>query len=535
MPRYAIVSLLTLLLAMASCSKRQSATERAAQEGVLLLGNGEEPSSLDPHIATSVAEAHILYSLFEGLVSPDPDNPNDIAPGVASSWIYSPEEKSYRFTLRPDARWSDGSPVTADDFKRSVQRALDPKFATAYPEMFFDIRNAKDYYLGKIDSFESVGLKALSDHQLEIALGNLAPNFLNKLKHFAWLPAPIRTLESLGDWKSRSTRWTTPQTMVSNGPFILETWSPSSVIEVKRNASYWDDQNVLLNKIRFFPYENAQLESRAFRSKQLHATDKIPVEELGDPLDEEAGQRFDPFLATSYLIFNTSSPQLANLEFRKALALAIDKESLVANINRSGRAASSFTPAGLASYTPPVSSQYEPNEARRVFEKTFPDGSAAPKLTFTVSNIPASRAIAEAIQSMWSETLGLEIELLNMEAKSLFSSLTAGDFEVSYLLWSGDYEDPVSFLGLWSSRNSANRARWENASFDNLLENAAAENDPSARLDLLSRAESILLEQTPIVPLIWRTKNFYLDSSVTNWPPALLDMRSYKRVGLLTQ
>lgn len=533
MSRLSLISFFALTLAIVSCTKGPTPTEQAAQKGILLIGNGEEPNSLDPHIASSIAEAHLLYSLFEGLVSPDPENPNQIAPGVASDWNYQAESKRYTFTLRSNARWSNGSPVTAYDFQSSIQRALNPNFGTAYPEMFFDIRNAEAYFQGKISSFEAVGIKALSDRILEITLEKASPFFLQKVKHFSWLPVPIDAIKAQGDWQSRSTLWANDETMVSNGPFVIDNWTRNSVIEVSKNEHYWDAGNVSLNGIRFFPYENAQIEYRAFQSNQLHVTDKIPVDEIERSTDAASRKRSEAFLATSYLIFNTASDKLENPKFREALARSLDKTSLVENVNRSGSPASSFTPKGLEGYSAPESFEYDPERARQLFNESFPDKNKKPRLSFLVSNIPASRAIAEAIQAMWSETLGLEIELINMEAKTLFSSLSAGDYEISYLTWSGDYEDPISFLDIWKGQNSKNRARWKSSQYDALLDQASLSSEAKKRMELLSQAESILLRESPIVPLIWKTKEYLLDPSVSNWPQALLDMRSYKRVDLI--
>ncbi|MGK0241363.1 MAG: oligopeptide transport system substrate-binding protein [Candidatus Pelagisphaera sp.] len=531
MTRQVLISFFALSLAIVSCTQKPKPTEEATEQGILLIGNGEEPNSLDPHIASSVAEAHVLYSLFEGLVSPHPDDPNRIAPGVASDWEYDSESNRYIFNLRSDALWSDGSPVTAYDFQRSVQRALGSKFGTSYPEMFFDLKNAEAYFQNKISNFELVGINATSDHTVEIELEKPSPHFLQKLKHFSWLPVPIDSIQKSGDWKSRSTRWATQETIVSNGPFMLQNWSRNSVIEVSKNNLYWDSENVSLNGIRFFPYENAQVEYRAFQSGQLHVTDKIPTEELGQMTSDSSKQQSDSFLATSYLILNTASEKLHNHSLREALARAIDKESLVNDINQSGKPAYSFTPPGLANYKLPSSYKYNPEKARQLIREAFPNPDDIPQLSILVSNIPASKAIGETLQAMWTETLGLEIELRNMEAKTLFSSLNSGDFDISYLTWSGDYEDPIAFLDLWKSQNAKNRARWSSPEFDKLLD--VAETGLESRMDLLSEAETILLNESPIIPLIWKTKDYCIDEQVSNWMPALLDMRNYKHIRLV--
>jgi len=516
------------ILLLYGCSR----SDQSDPSNALRIGNGEEPNSLDPHIATTVAEAHILFSLFEGLISHDPYNPQAIVPGVAEEWHFDPNENRYLFRLRPSAKWSDGTPISADHFALSAERALTPEFGTAYPEMFFDIENAQSYFQGDLADFAQVGIKAISERELEITLDKPTPHFLQKLKHFAWLPVPVHFIASFGDWKNRSTQWTGKGEMVSNGPFALKSWVRNSLIEVHRSKNYWDTKNVTLQTIQFFPYENAQIEHHAFLSKQLHLTDKIPTDFIGESTNRPPYQKSDSFLATSYLIFNIESSKFANVDLRKALSLSIDKESLAHNINRSGQAAHSFTPNTISGYSPPITEPHDPKIAQALLKQAFPPSTKIPELRFLVSNNPSSRAVAEAIQAMWNETLGIDVTLLNMEAKTLFSSLDSGDFEISYLSWAGDYEDPSAFLDIWSSRNSKNRARWKDLQYDDFLEKAALENDSTSRMALLSQAESILLEQSPIVPLIWKTKDYCIHESVTNWPPALLDMRSYKKVGL---
>ncbi len=518
------------ILVFSGCSKRKANTTIAAEKGILLLGNGEEPNSLDPHIAATVSEAHILYALFEGLVSHDPDSPQKIVPGVAATWTVSDDGRKYDFELRDDAKWSDGTPVTAKDFVRSVQRAIDPKFGAIYPEMFFDLENAQAYFQEEIDSFSQVGIKAPSELVLEFTLERPSGHFLQKLKHFAWLPIPVDAISEYGDWLSRSTRWANQDRIVSNGPFVLDRWTRNSMLDTKRSAHYWDSENVTLNGISFFPYEDAQIEYQAFMAEQLHITDKIPAEVMDLSENPPSFQKSDPFLATSYLIFNTSSPTLANPQLRKALALAIDRESLSRDILRSGRAATSFTPNEIDGYAPPQGLAYDPKLAATLINQLYPNMIDAPKLSLIVSNSPASRATTEAIQAMWQESLGLHVDLLNMEAKTVFSTLSSGNYEISFLSWTGDYEDPTTFLELWNSNNTKNRARWKSVKYDHLLKQASVERNRVHRMKLLFQAESILLEESPIVPLIWKSKDYCVDESVSNWPPALLDMRSYKRV-----
>lgn len=529
-----ILSFLALsgIIVFSGCSKRKTNTASASENGVLLLGNGEEPNSLDPHIAATVSEAHILYALFEGLVSHGPDSPQKIVPGVAATWTVSNDGRKYNFKLRDDASWSDGTPVTAKDFVRSVQRAIDPKFGAIYPEMFFDLENAQSYFEGKLDSFSRVGIKALSELEIEITLEKGSGHFLQKLKHFAWLPIPADAISEHGDWLNRSTRWATQDRIVSNGPFVLDRWTRNSLLETSKSPHYWDSENVVLNGISFFPYEDAQIEYQAFRAGQLHVTDKIPSEAIDLSEQRPSFQKSDPFLATSYLIFNTSSPFLSDARLRVALALAIDKESLSRDILRSGREATSFTPNEIDDYVPPKSKRYNPGLAKEILNQLYPNSTNTPNLTLIVSNSPASRAITEAIQAMWQESLGLHVDILNMEAKTVFSTLNTGNFEISFLSWTGDYEDPTTFLELWNSSNTKNRARWKNREYDKLLEQATAERDVAKRMSLLSEAESILLEESPVVPLIWKSKDYCQDESVSNWPPALLDMRSYKKVTL---
>ncbi|MEM9227739.1 MAG: peptide ABC transporter substrate-binding protein, partial [Verrucomicrobiota bacterium] len=250
---------LALLLLLAACGGHQTPVEKATEEGILLLGNGTDPKALDPHITTGLVEFKVLTALFEGLTSPNPKT-SAPEPGVAESWTTNEDMSAYTFKLRPDAKWSNGDSVTAEDFAFSYQRILSPAYAAEYASMLFPIKNARPFNQGELTDFSQVGVKALDKHTLHIELEGPTPHFPTMLGHNAYFPVHPPTILKYGEMTDRHTGWTKPGRHVSNGPFQLKAWKLNDRIDVERNPHYWDVGNVGLNGIAFLPITNMNTE-----------------------------------------------------------------------------------------------------------------------------------------------------------------------------------------------------------------------------------------------------------------------------------
>ena len=261
--------------AICGCGRRETRVTSGNKEQVLHVNNGAEPQNLDPHVVTGVPEHHLIMSLLEGLMSEDPRGITP-QPGTAERWDISQDQTIYTFHLRKNARWSNGDPVTAQDFVRTYRRALTPSLASEYAYMLYVMKGAEEFNTGKITNFDQVGVKALDDHTLEVKLNSPTPYFLSLLNHYSWFPLHIPTVERYGPVYERGNRWTKPGKFVGNGAFALHEWKVNHMIVVRKSPTYWDAANVKLNKIYFYSIESSDTDERAFRSGQLHKTFVLP-------------------------------------------------------------------------------------------------------------------------------------------------------------------------------------------------------------------------------------------------------------------
>jgi oligopeptide transport system substrate-binding protein len=520
-------------LAIAACGGSDRQADSAARDGILLIGNGAEPLSLDPHLVTGVPENRILASLIEGLIAYHPTDDDEPEPGVAESWEHNDDFTVWRFTLRDNARWTNGDPVTAGDFVYSWQRILSPALGAQYSEMLYVIRNAEAFHQGRIEDFGQVGVRALDDRTLEVALKGSTPHFLSMLKHYSFYPVNPRAVEQFGGMTAQRNPWSTTENYVSNGPFRLTQWTTNQVIRVEKNPDYWDADRVQLNEIRFFPIDNVNSEETAFRAGRLHITstvspDKIPAFRQSNP-DE---LRIDPYLGTYFVRINVTREPFGDARVREALNLAVDRQLLVDRVAQGGQAAASgFVPQGLDDYAASERVQFDPDRARQLLaEAGYPGGRGFPRKEILINTSEAHRKIAEAIQAMWREHLGIDVGIYNQEWKVFLDSQSNLDYDLSRSGWIADYPHPMTFLEIFTAGNGNNDTGWTNPRYDALIRQAqSAANEPD-RIRLMREAEDILMTELPIIPIYWYTRTYLLDPRVQGWHPTLLDNRPYKYV-----
>ncbi|HUI06338.1 MAG TPA: peptide ABC transporter substrate-binding protein [Verrucomicrobiae bacterium] len=529
-----MIGLSLLAFLAVGCGRRETRVEYGDRHQILLKGNGGEPQELDPDIVTGVPEYHILMSLLEGLVSEDPHDLHPV-PGVAESWDVSPDGKVYTFHLRRNAKWSNGDPVTAHDFLESYKRILTPSLGSEYSYMHFVVKNARAYNEGKIIDFNQVGYKALDDHTFQVTLENPTPYFLSLLLHHSWFPVHLPTIRKYGDPYQRGNKWTRPGRFVGNGPFVLTKWRVNDVIVVNKSPTYWDRDRVRLNEIRFYPIESADTEERAFRAGQLHITDTMALSKIDFYKTHYPDLlKIDPYLGTYFYRINVTKPPLTDKRIRRALALTIDRESIVKDVLRGGQLpALCFTPPGTAGYTCRTRLPEDVNEAKRLLaEAGYPDGKGLPPIELLYNTSEAHRIIAEAIQQMWKKNLGVEVRLVNEEWKVYLDAQRTLNYQVCRAAWIGDYVDPNSFLDMWVSGGGNNETGWSNPEYDRLIARAARTADPAQRLEVFQQAEAILLDELPIIPIYFYTHVYARRPEVKGWYPTILDNHPYKYVYL---
>ncbi|KXU35837.1 ABC transporter substrate-binding protein [Cephaloticoccus primus] len=512
---------------------RETPVERGNRTQVLHRSLSADVAELDPHLVTGLPEIAVVTALFEGLVAEDPRDLSPV-PGVAARWEISDDGLRYTFHLRPEARWSNGAALTAQDFLASYRRALSPALGADYASALYLVQKAQAYHRGLLDDFSQVGFVAPDPHTLVITLEHPAPQFLAELTQPVWFPVYLPAVEKTGAADARGNPWTRPENFVGNGPFTLKQWQPDRRIIVERNPYYWDSETVRLSAIHFHPSSSVEAEERAFRAGQVHLTEALPLSKIERYARQQPELlRVDPFFDTYFYRLNVTRPVLNEARIRRALSLAIDREAIVRLSGGRQRVAASFTPPGLAGYTPPQALRYDPQAARALLaEAGYPQGRGLPTLELLINNSDNHRTIAEAIQAMWQRELGIRITIVNMEQKTLLSQRRTLDYQMLRSDWAGDYLDPASFLEIFSSTSGNNHTGWSSQEYDSLLYRAARTADPAARYALLARAEEILLQELPIIPIYYAATVRLVHPSLHGWHPTLLDRHPYKHLWL---
>jgi oligopeptide transport system substrate-binding protein len=348
--RFAALPLIgSMVLALFGCERRETPVEAGIRTQTLLYGNGAEPADLDPEATVAFVDSQIEYALFEGLTKIDDKTSVPVA-AAAESWDVSADGKVYTFHLRSNGRWSNGDPVTADDFVYSFHRILTPSFGALYSYMLWPIKNAEAFNSGKITDFSQVGAKAMDALTLQVTLDKPAPYLPAMAAHNTWLPVHKPVIEKFGRMDEKSTRWTRPGNLVGNGAFTLEDWVPNDRITVAKNPLYWNAANTRLNHVQFFSYEKPDIEELDYRSGQLHSTYALPTSKFEVyKAHQPSDFAVDPVLSTFYLFINVNKPPFNNVKLRLALAHALDREVLSRDITKGVYpAARSLTPPNCA-------------------------------------------------------------------------------------------------------------------------------------------------------------------------------------------
>ncbi len=433
--RYLSIFVIALLaLALSACGERERDVDKAAQEGIMLIGNGSEPKSIDPHLVTGVTENQIIQTMVEGLIAYHPDNDTVPYPGVAQSWESNDDFTVWTFKLRDNAKWSNGDPVVASDFVYSWERILSPALGAEYAEMLYVIDNAAAFHQGEISDFSAVGVKALDDYTLQVTLEGSTPHFLSMLKHYSFYPVNPKVVEEFGGMTNRQSGWSTVENFVGNGPFQITAWNTNDFLEVERNPYYWDADNVGLNGIRFLPIENLNTEHTAFQGGRLHVTYEVPADRIPRLRDaNDPALRIDPYLGSYFYRVNVTREPFNDPRVREALSLAIDRNLIVERVSQGGQTpATGFVPGGISGYPTSDAIAFDPERAKQLLaEAGYPGGEGFPQAEILINTSENHRKIAEAIQAMWRDTLGVEIGIFNQEWKVYLDSQSSLNYDVS--------------------------------------------------------------------------------------------------------
>ncbi|MFZ5633886.1 MAG: peptide ABC transporter substrate-binding protein [Bacillota bacterium] len=463
-----------------------------------------EPETLDPAISTGMPEGTILTNMFDGLVRYGPNN--EIKPGIAKEWSISPDGLVYTFKLR-EAKWSNGDPVTARDFVYSWLRALDPKTASEYAYQLYYIKGAEEYNSDK-GKREDVAVKARDDLTLEVTLRAPAPQFLGLTAFPVLFPVNPRVDQENTDWPKVMEKY------VVNGPFKPVKWEHNQKIELVKNDKYWDAQNVKLEKLEIYLIDNIDTGYNMYKTGQLEFQDEVPTQELAQ-LKAKNEVKIFPDASVYFYRFNVTKKPFNDPRVRRALAMAVNRQELVDKVTQAGQLpAFAFVPFG---FTDADGKDFRQNggnqffkedvaEARRLLaEAGYPDGKGFPRVNILTNTHAGHQKLAQAIQQMWKQNLGVEVGVLNQEWKVYLDAQDTMNYDILRSGWSPDYLDPMSFIDMFVTKGGNNDTGWSNKEYDALVAKANSTGDQKVRMEAMHQAESILMKEMPVMPLYFYT------------------------------
>ena len=496
--------ILTALLAGSAMAADVPAGVTLADKQELVRNNGSEPQSLDPHKIEGVPESNISRDLFEGLLVSDLNG--HPVPGVAEKWE-NKDFKVWTFHLRKDAKWSNGDPVTAQDFVYSWQRISDPKTASPYASylQYGHLLNVDDIIAGKKPASE-LGVKAIDDHTLEVTLSEPVPYFYKLLIHPSTSPVPKATVEKYGD------KWTQPANIVTNGAYKLTDWVVNERIVLERNPQYWNNAKTVINKVTYLPIASEVTDVNRYRSGEIDMTyNNMPIE-LFQKLKKEIPKEVhvDPYLCTYYYEINNQKAPFTDERVRTALKLGLDRDIIVNKVKNQGDvAAFGFTPPYTdgAKLTKPEwfgwTQEKRNAEAKKLLaEAGYTDAKPLTfNLLYNTSDLHKKLAIAAA--AIWKKNIGVNVKLENQEWKTFLDTRHQGPYDVARAGWCADYNEPTSFLNMMLSNSSSNTPHYKSPAFDKIIADAIKSTNDAQRSAFYDKAEQQLDKDSAIVPVYY--------------------------------
>jgi oligopeptide transport system substrate-binding protein len=519
--------LCVLTIAFASLFGACKSAPQGGGESHFRVNLGTEPPSLDWSLATDHVSFNVIANMMVGLTEFDKDLKP--APVIAKSWDFLEGGKKIVFHLRDDVQWMDGKKVRAQDFEYSWKRLLNPKTASQYAYILFDLVNAQEYAEGKIKDSSAVGVQAQDDSTLVVSLRHPASYFLAITTFEVTYPQRQDVIETF------DTRWTEPGNIVTNGPFRLASWKHENEIELRANANYFRGKPSI-EKVTMYMINEKTTAVTLFEQGNLDFMDDHSIPPLDKPrLAKTPGYKLVPQLRGEYYSFAVDRKPFDNPKLRKAFALAIDRDVFPKILQGGETPATSWIPPGMLGHNPEIGLRFNPTEARRLLsEAGYPDGKGLPSIVLGYNTDEEKKLVAEAIQSMWQKHLGVVVRLENQEWKVFLKKLQNDPFPVFRAGWGADYPDPDNFMKLFTSNSGNNHGRWKNPRYDQMLELAARELDAKKRSQIYDDAQKLLTEtDVAIVPLYWKAESTMLNPKFTGLEynsMARMDLRNVKAV-----
>ena len=525
-----------------SAAENEATEETASTGGFDITVNlASEPQTMDPALNTASDGSNMANHLFEGLMkwedsgvevngSDGTANSAQLVPGQAESYEKTENEDgtvTYTFKLRDGIKWSDGKDVTAGDFEYSWKRLVDPATAADYSYMLDCVVNANEIIAGEKDPSE-LAVKAVDDKTFEVTLVNDLPYFEELCAFPAMMPVRQDIIEEAGD------NWTFDvSTYISNGAYKMKEWTHNSQIVVEKNENYYDYEKLGPDTITFKLMDNQNAMLSGFNSGKIDFIDDVPQAEIAN-LIASGDMKIVDYIGTYYVCFQNQKAPFDDARVRKAFSLAIDRTYIVNQVTQSGQVeAGGYVPAGVydaegatgddfrtvgGDYYKPTDADYEANceEARALLaEAGYPDGEGFPVVEYLYNTSDAHKAVAEALQYMWEEELGVKVTLNNQEWAAFLQTRKDGDYSIARNGWIADYNDPISFLDMWLTGGGNNDAQYSNEEYDSLIKEAKTTTDVKERMELLHKAEDkIIGEDSALAPLYFYTQKYMLADGI---------------------
>lgn len=502
-------------------SQASGANSAAQPKSVSLTVNvGTEADSIDPALNTAVDGGIYIQHCFEGLTKLDKNG--KIVNGQAKDIKVSDDGLTYTATLRDDIKWQDDKPVTAQDFVYAWQRVVNPKTASEYSYMFDPIVNGTDIYTGKNKDITSLGVTAKDDKTLVIKLNAPCAYFLELLSRPMYFPVRKDVVDGNDKWTQD------PKTYIGNGAYKMTAWNHKESIIDQKSDTYYDKAEVTVDQIKFMLMDDDASIQAAYQNGELQFADSYPTEEQEKWAATKDYHNMAQ-LGTYFCCFNCKKAPFDNVKVRKALTLAIDRNYIVNSITKAGQIpADAFVSTGISdtdtskqfrdvggSYFSAKTEDYDKNvaEAKKLLsEAGYPDGKGFPTFEYSYNTGTGHKAIAEALQNMWKQELGINCTLSSQEWAVFIDSRHKGNYDVARHGWLADYNDPISYLDMWMTTSGNNDAKWSNKDFDSLIQKAKSTGDQKVRMQAMHDAEKILMAEMPVCPIYFYT-DVYLENT----------------------
>ena len=497
-------------------SQGEPAADAEKQEMTFVLSN--EPDSIDPTYTNNSYAVPFLLNCFEGLVSYN--EKSEIVAGNAETWEANDDMTVYTFHLRDGLKWSDGTPLTANDYVYSALRVLNPETASNYVNMISDyVVNGEEYFKGEA-SAEDVGVKAIDDTTLEYTLKAPCPYFVDLVSMWVYFPVQQATIEANGD------KWATQaDSYISNGPFKITEMKPSEGFVLEKNEHYWDAANVTLEKLNYRYILDTSTALTAYESGEVDGIMVTPAGDKARLKAENAGIVTAPSYGTVFYIFNCQKDPYSNPLVRKALNLAVDRESLINNVVQiDAKPAYSFLAPGYVSDGKDIldgrsdfgmTPKADPEGAKAALaEAGYPDGEGFPTLELSINSDDTVKKVAEAIKEMWEQNLGIKVEIKSAEWGVFYTDVQGGNFDVAALGWSADYVNPMSFLPLLATGDVTNNSKYSNPEYDALVEQIKVESDPVKFGELVKQADDVASSDYAMLPLYFKANDYLIKNHI---------------------